>query len=249
MGMGSNSAGERVDLLNPMMDDLPDRDDDFKPVDLIPNSRVSLDMYIPPIGRRRKPSPGDDLDQTKQVQDDIAIQEQAFDLLRNIICGTGSSEMMDYIFKEIGQNELLDILADKLRPRNIQVNNRRDSLQGKSVPIPPQILISVTFVMIHIAAGLPRQRHLLTQHRDLLKCLMGYFDHVNPKVRVNCVWIVTNLTCEDDQVDRTGCQERAIKLRNLGVLDQLKALENDSVLDVRERTKTAQHQIEFLLAV
>lgn len=249
MGMGSNSAGERVDLLNPMMDDLPDRDDDFKPVDPIPNSRVTLDMYIPPTGRRRKPAPGDDLDQTKQVQDDIAIQEQVFDLLRNIICGTGSSEMMDYIFKEIGQNELLDILADKLRPRNIQVSNRRDSLQGKSVPIPPQILISVTFVMIHIAAGLPRQRHLLAQHRDLLKCLMGFFDHGNRQVRVNCLWIVINLTCEDNPNDRTGCQERAIKLRNLGVLEQLIALENDSDRDVKERTKTALHQMQFLLAV
>lgn len=249
MGMGSNSAGERVDLLNPMMEDFPDRDDDFKSVDSIPSSRVSLDMYLPPNGRRRKPAPSDDLDQTTQVQDDIAIQEQGFDLLRNTLCGTGAPEMIDYIFKEIGQNELLDILADKLRPRTIQVSNRRDSLQGKSVPIPPQILISVIYCMIHISAGLPRQKHLLAQHRDLLKCLMPYFNHVNHLVRVNCVWVVINLTCDDQPIDRPSCQERAIKLRNLGVMEQLIALENDSERDVRERTKTALHHMQSLLAV
>lgn len=246
VGMGrANSAGEQVDLLNPV-EDSRGRDEDSKMADSMPTSKMSLDMFLPDASRRRKLALNGDLDQTTQArQDDIVVQEQAFDLLRNVICGPGATEMIDYLFQEIGREEILDSLADKLRSRTIQVPHRRES-GSRTLHVPTEILVSVTFVVIHLAAGLPRHRRLLVDHPDLLRLLMGYFNHHHRDVRTNCVWVVINLTYEDDQSDREGCRERASKLRSLGVMDRLSALLDDPDIDVRERTKTAEHLMNSL---
>ncbi|KAL4804845.1 armadillo-type protein [Aspergillus unguis] len=241
----ANSAGERVDLLNPMDD--RETDEDMKMTDPTPSSKISLDMFLPDATRRRKLALFGDLDQTTQArQDDIAAQEQTLDVLRNVVCGTGAAEMIDYLFKEIGQDLLLDALADKLRPRSIPLPNRRDSPNHRTVQVPNEILVAVTYFIIHIAAGLPWHRELLMSHRDLLRHLMGYFNHSHRDIRTNCVWVVINLTYEDDADDREGCRNRALELRSLGVLERLASLEHDQDLDVRERTKTALHLVKSL---
>ncbi|KAL5335293.1 armadillo-type protein [Aspergillus crustosus] len=243
----ANSAGERVDLLNPVGHKQEADDDDTKMTDSMPSSKISLEMFLPDATRRRKLALHGDLDQTTQArQDDIAVQEQTLDLLRNVVCGSGASEMIDHLFKEIGQDLLLDALADKLRPRSIQLPHRRDSPNHRTLQVPNEILVAVTFFIIHLAAGLPWHRQLLVSHRDLLRYLMGYFHHTHRDVRTNCVWVVINLTYEDDASDHEGCRERAIKLRSVGVLDRLANLEHDPDLDVRERTKTALHLLNSL---
>ncbi|KAF9893566.1 hypothetical protein FE257_010878 [Aspergillus nanangensis] len=242
----ANSAGEQVDLLNPV-EDSQGRDEDSKMADSLPPSKMSLEMFLPDVTRRRKLALHGDIDQSTQArQDDIAVQEQTFDLLRNLICGQGASEMIDHLFKEIGQDVVLDALADKLRPRTIHIPNRRDSTSQKPLQVPTEILVAVTYVIIHLAAGLPWHRQLLVSHRDLLRYLIGYFNHAQRDVRTNCVWVVINLTYEDDSSDRDGCRERAFKLRSIGVIDRLATLEDDPDLDVRERTKTAQHLVNSL---
>lgn len=246
VGMGrANSAGEQVDLLNPV-EDSQERDEDYKMTDTMPTSKMSLDMFLPDASRRRKLALNGDLDQTTQArQDDIVVQEQTFDLLRNIICGPGAFEMIDYLLQAIGQSEILDALADKLRARSIQIPHRRES-GSRTLYVPTEILVSVTFVVIHIAAGLPRHRRLLVEHPDLLRHLMGYFNHAHRDVRTNCVWVVINLTYKDDQSDLEGCRERASKMRLLGMMDRLDSLQGDPDIDVRERTKTAEHLMNSL---
>lgn len=242
----ANSAGEQVDLLNPV-EDTQEPDEDMKMADTLPPSKMSLEMFLPDVSRRRKLALHGDLDQTTQArQDDIAVQEQTFDLLRNLVCGPGASEMIDHLFKEIGQDLILDALADKLRPRTIQVPHKRESSTHRALQVPTEILVAVTYVIIHLAASLPWHRQLLVSHRDLLRYLMGYFEHANRDVRTNCVWVVINLTYEDDSSDRDGCRERAYKLLSVGVMDRLKRLEEDPDLDVRERTKTALHLVRTL---
>ncbi|KAI9376647.1 armadillo-type protein [Aspergillus egyptiacus] len=241
----ANSAGERVDLLNPV--DSNQGDEDLKMTDPMPSSKVSLEMFLPNASRRRKLALNGDLDQSTQArQDDVAVQEQTFDLLRNIVCGPGATEMIDLLFKKIGQDLLLDTVADKLRPRSIQLPHRRESPNHRALQVPTEILVAVTFFIIHLAAGLPWHRQLLVQHRDILRYLTSYFSHSHRDVRTNCVWVVINLTYEDDASDREGCRERALKLRSMGVLDRLSSLENDPDLDVRERTKTALHLLTTL---
>lgn len=267
LGMGrANAVGERIDLLNPM-DSAQDSEDDFKMTtsETMPASRFSLEVFLPNAARRRKLTLNSEMDQTTQArQDDIAVQEQMFDLLRNIICGTGAPEMIDYLLEAIGTTTMLDALADRLRPRNIHLPQQRESTttatptsstttlissSRTSLQVPTEILICVTFFIIHLAAGLPRHRQLLVSHPTLLKHLMSYFNHSKREVRTNCVWIVINLTYEDDQSDRDGCRERATKLRSVGVADRLANLADDPDLDVRERTKTAVHQLNLLSPV
>ncbi|KAI9807520.1 MAG: hypothetical protein M1825_005460 [Sarcosagium campestre] len=59
---------------------------------------------------------------TKAHVEDMAIQEQALDFIRNLTCGTGTIEMIDYVFSRIGQERLFGILASKLRPKVVVVN-------------------------------------------------------------------------------------------------------------------------------
>jgi hypothetical protein len=77
--------------------------------------------------------------------------------------------------------------------------------------------------------------------------MIPLFNHANKQVRVNCVWVVINLTYEDDQSDRASCRGRATKLKHLGVMERLASLQDDGESDVRERTKTALHLMNTLL--
>lgn len=240
-----NSAGEQVDILNPM-EDVSEPAEDFKMTDTMPPSKMSLDMFLPDARRRRRLVLHGSLEQSTQSrQDDIAVQEQTFDLLRNIICGTGANEMLDYLFKEIGQDELLHAVADKLRTRTIQLPHRQDA-SSRSLHVPTEILIAATALIIHIAAGLPRHRQVLMSHSELLQSLTNYFNHSHRDVRANCLWVVINLIYEEDQSDREGCRERADQLKALGVTDRLTSLHDDSDLDIKERTKTAMHLLNSL---
>ncbi|KAJ5216386.1 uncharacterized protein N7498_002793 [Penicillium cinerascens] len=242
-----NSAGEQVDILNPM-EDVGEPSEDFKMTDTMPPSKMSLDMFLPDARRRRRLVLHGNLEQSTQSrQDDIAVQEQTFDLLRNIICGGGANEMIDYLFKELGETELLDALANKLRPRTIQLQHRRES-PTLSLSVPNEILISASAMIIHIAAGLPRHRAVLMSHDNLLRSLTNYFNHSHRDVRANCVWVVINLIYEEDQSDHEGCRARASRLKTLGVTDKLASLQDDSDLDIKERTKTAVHLLNSLLA-
>jgi hypothetical protein len=252
IGMGTpNSVGEQVDLLNPV-DDSHEREaetqEDHRMADTAMPPKANVDMVPTENDRRRKLALNGDLDHTKQARrDDVQVQEQTLDLVRNLICGSGASEMIDFLFQEVGQNDLFDMLADKLRAKPLSGYNRKDPASSKSLPVPPEILCSVTYIMIHLAAGLSRHRQLLVLHPQLLKLMMPLFNHANKQVRVNCVWVVINLTYEDDQSDRASCRERAIKLKALGVMERLASLQDDSESDVRERTKTATHLMNALL--
>lgn len=259
LGMGrANSAGEQVDLLNPMEEDdfnegEGDEEDRVRENDYrngMPSSRMSLDMFLPDAGRQRKLTLNGDLDQTTEArQDDIAVQEQMFDLIRNVACDPGAPEMIDFLFKEIGQYEILDALADKLRPRSIQLPHRRGPSNSHSLNVPTEIIVAVSFVIINIAASRPQYRQKLLDHPDLMRNLAGYFNHANRQVRVNCIWIAINLTDKDEQTDRDRdeCRERALKLKSLGIVERLLPLRDDPDLDVRERVKTAVHQINSLI--
>ncbi|KAJ5917119.1 hypothetical protein N7504_001134, partial [Penicillium tannophilum] len=180
--------------------------------DSMPQSKMSLDMFLPDARRRRRLVMHGNLEQSTQSrQDDIAVQEQTFDMLRNMMCGT-----------EIGQNEFLDALADSLRPRTIQLPHRREP-SNRELQIPQETLLAVSAVIIHIAAGLTRHRQLLLSHPDLLRFLSNYFNHSN------------------SNSDREACRERATRLKALGIVDQVYSLEDDPSLDVKERIKTAMH--------
>ena len=252
----SNAAGEQVDILNATNNlrgtghDASDIEDDLKMVDSIGTlSRFNSDLKQSLNSRRFDQKPdGDVADQLRA--DDLAVQKQGLDFIRNLICGSDSMEMIDFLFDEFGQDKIFEIMISKLRPKLINAFNRER--RGSEIgvrQIQPQtdIVISVCYIIVHIAAGLPRHRQLLISQPDLLKLIVPLFSHTHREVRGCCAWIVINLTWMDDQSDHQNCITRARELVKLGIHEKLEMLESDPELDVRERTKTAMHQINCAL--
>ncbi len=261
-----NAAGEQVDLLNAVEEDSressqdveDDGEEDLKMADSIGAlSRADLDrkLYSHPssgrgpisetaglTGRRRSSQPA--------LTDELAIQQQGLDLIRNLICGTGASHMIEHIFRELGQDKVFEMLAAKLRLRVFNAFNReRRSSENGVRHVPPQtdIIVSVCYIIVHIAAGSTRQRQLLISQTELLKLIVPLFSHPSKDVRACCLWIVINLTWIDDASDNMNCKARARELVKLGVYEKLEHMEHDADLDCRERARTASNQMSTLL--
>jgi hypothetical protein len=188
----------------------------------------------------------------KARKDDIAVQEQGLDFIRNLIGGAGSggtsetTEMIDFLFNALGQDRVFEILASKLRPRVINPFNRRSSSSSETRVIPPQaeIIIAVGYILVHMAASIPRHRQIVISQTELLKLLVPQFNHPSIEVRLALCWLVTNLTWMDDQSDGQACAQRANELKKLGFLSKLEMLEQDNELSVRERAKSALWQMK-----
>ncbi|KAL8750528.1 MAG: hypothetical protein Q9184_006396 [Pyrenodesmia sp. 2 TL-2023] len=247
LAMGTpNAAGEQVDLLN-AIDGLregsrvanEDEEEESRMVDSVGAlSRAS--------GRRNVIGAANQL-----KADDLAVQKEGLDFIRNLICGNDSLEMIDCLFEELGQEKLFEILMSKLRPHLSNAFNRdRRSSENSVRQSPPQadIVTSVCYIMVHLAAGRPWHRQLLISQPDLLRAILPFFAHPSHEVRSACTWIAINLTWTDDQSDQPGCRDRARELYQLGWYRQLEDLKNDPELDVRERVKTALHQISSAMA-
>lgn len=179
------------------------------------------------------------------VEDDTAIQEQLLDLIRNLFCGEKASEIIEYIFIEMGQKDFFDVLLARLRPRNIPGHTRKEN---KSIQPPTGIVVKVMYIIVHIAASLSKYRNLVASNQNLMRQVLTYTTHPNQEVRAQCCWISINLTYEDDPGDHAACKHRAADLQRVGYFTKLKAMENDVELDVRERQKTAYHIMRKLLA-
>lgn len=197
--------------------------------------------------------------QRKARNDDLAIQEQGLDFIRNLIASTSSSlsseapnestEMIDHLFQEVGQDRFFDILTKKLQAKMLHGGPRRGGAGGgpaESRIVYPQtkIIEAVIYNLVHIAASAPRHRALVIAHRAVLELLAGHFASRDKEVRVALCHLVNNLTWQDDEDDARSCAVRAHELRNLGILGRLEQLEADPDLDVRERAKTALWQMK-----
>ena len=266
-----NAAGEQVDLLNAVeedsrassqdVEDGGEGDEDMKMADSIGAlSKAELDGKRHAIPLQSQGRDGRletaafirrNIDQRNLgMSDELAIQKQGLDLLRNLLCGAGAADMIDYVFRELGQDKLFEMLATKLRPRVFNAFNReRRSSENGVRHVQPQneIILSICYIVVHIAAGDPRQRQLLIAQTELLKLIIPLFNHTNFEIRSCCVWICINLTWRDNASDELNCKERARQLAKLGVYEKLEQMENDPELDVRERSKTASHQMASLL--
>ena len=257
-----NAAGEQVDLLNAIDEDSressPDRDDagDLKMADSVGAlSKTDLNSKTHLYSRHQSNGNTGSLSKitdwrSSSLSDELAIQVQGLDVLRNLICGEGAAAMIDFVFQELGQAPVFEMLASKLRPKVFNAFNRerRSSENGvRHVQPPTEIVIATCYVLVHLAAGNSRQRQLLVAQSELLKLIVPLFNHPDAHVRANCIWVCTNLTWVDDASDSPNCKSRARELANLGLYEKLEQMEHDPELDVRERAKTATHQMSSLL--
>lgn len=188
----------------------------------------------------------------KARKDDIAVQEQGLDFIRNLIGGAGqggtaeTTEMIDFLFDALGQERVFEILASKLRSKVVKPSDRRSTSPSETRVIPPQseIITAVGYILVHMAASEPRHRQLVIAQTELLKLLVPQFNHPSVEVRLALCWLVTNLTWMDDANDGQACAQRASELKKLGFLTKLEMLEHDPELNVRERAKSALWQMK-----
>ncbi|TAQ85171.1 hypothetical protein B7494_g6500 [Chlorociboria aeruginascens] len=187
----------------------------------------------------------------KARNDDIAVQEQGLDFIRNLIGGSGhganseTTEMIDFLFNALGQDRVFEILASKVKPKVINPFSRRShSAETKLIPPQSEIISSVGWILVHMAASVPRHRQLVIAQTNLLKILVPQFNHPSSEVRLSLCWLVTNLTWVDDTSDTRACVQRANELKQLGFLEKLEMLEQDPELNVRERAKSALWQMK-----
>ena len=250
-----NAAGEQVDLLNAVEDSFRESsqafedngDEDLNMVDSIGVlSRSHSDYRCSPLLGRQPDLRANEVETIKSHD----IEREGLDLLRNILAGPAAHEMIDHIFRELGQDKLFELLANKLRPRVLNAFNRErrsSEIAVGQIQPPTKIIISVLYIIVHIAAGLPRHRQLLVSQSELLKLVVPLFTHSDPEVRSPCAWIVINASWLDSSVDLPNSRSRARELVKLGFYEQLEAIASDPSLDVRERTRTALTQMANLL--
>lgn len=194
--------------------------------------------------------------------DDLAIQEQGLDFIRNLIgrpYSGGSTDtteapdaitdVVDYLFSALGQDRLFEILASKLRSRVIHPFSRRTPSAGREPKIfhpRARIVHAVIYILVHIAASIPRHRQLVISQQDLLRLVGQQSNSKDREVRLALCHLIINLTwgAEGDS-DAAALAQRARDLRNMGFHTKMEALRHqDRDLDVRERAKMAAWQLE-----
>jgi hypothetical protein len=194
----------------------------------------------------------------KARSDDLAIQEQGLDFVRNFIgrpesCATAegpneTTEMIDYLFLELGQDRLFEILASKLRSKVLHPFSRRAPVSGRETRVlHPQskIIVAVICVLVHMAASTSEHRQLVIAQTELLKLLAQQANSKDRSVRASLCHLVINLTWQEDNTEAHACAQRAHELKKLGFYAKMETLKHqDRDLDVRERAKTAAYQIE-----
>lgn len=197
-----------------------------------------------------------ELSPTRKVRDDdLAVQEQGLNFVRNLIGPIASTtdsardhaEMIDHLFDTLGQDRFFEIMHSKLQLKYLHPFGRRFSNNHRdSRVLYPQarIVSAVVYILVHIAASVPRHRQILISQTKLLTDLGKQFQSKDKEVRVSLCHLITNLTWRDDPDDEDSSRQRAGELKKLGLLTKLETLESDDgELDVRERAKAAIYQI------
>ncbi|KXT04544.1 hypothetical protein AC578_8724 [Pseudocercospora eumusae] len=257
-----NAAGEQVDILNPSTMDVDEQpaypseamDEDDEDGEVLYDEassthyqssslRSTLACGSPAFNRQRYLASIREMEQNDEYtarRDEIAIQGQALDFVRNLINGDDCAALSDHLMLQIGSSKVYDLLREKLSPISRAMSN------GRAVYNPTELVLSTIHVVIHLANASPKHRQMLIAQKPLLQAMLPHFNHLDHRVRVMCVWAVNSLTWIEEDGDRKDARQRSSELRNLGIEQAVKGLANDPNLDVRERVKTAMRQFETL---
>jgi hypothetical protein len=277
VGLSSfNAAGEQVDLLIPssmdvdeptrrsLDDEIEEDDDDDGEImydefsnthyqasqvrsTLAPTSAFNTKKHLYTV-RELEENPA-----LQARRDDVAVQEQALDILRNLFHGDECADMVEHVFRELGHQKIFDLLTAKLAPlpasqrqQSTTTSNSGTTSIGRNIYNPTELILSTVHVITHIANGAPHHKQLLIAQRPLLQAWLPHFNHAEAKVRVTCTWAVNSLTWIEDESDRTGARLRAQELRAVGIEAAVRGLAQDPDLDTKERVRTALRQMESL---
>ena len=262
-----NAAGEQVDLLNPSTMDLDEpveetdlggQDEDGEVMFDESSSthyqssqlRSTIERGQQGFNSNRYLSTVREMEQNPTLQarrDDIAVQEQALDFIRNLISPEDGAFMVEHLLTQVGSSKLFDILIAKLSPLPGSARLTGNHNNARQVYNPTPIILSSIHIINHVSNAAARHKQLLIAQKPLLSAWLPHFNHANRQVRVICVWAVISLTWIEDDSDRKEARQRALELRLCGVESAVRSLQHDPDLDVKERVKTAVRQFDLLL--
>jgi hypothetical protein len=289
LGMGTpNAAGEQVDILNAVDDPHMDVDEEAsspEDEDTMTDSIASMRRHqhhgsrytsATNIRDRLQQIKNDEQDQRlNSERDDIRMQEQALDFLRNFTAEEkASGEMIDHLLKSFGHSRFFELLDAKLRAKGTSaipgpsqpratglrsvgggadtsgywsnLSLTREAGNWASYP-PTELIASTLWILVHLANGRPQHRSLLISQSQLMQHVLPLLSHPRRDVRLPCAWFINNLTWVEDHGDEPASRERAQSLRQLGFEEGARLLGRDTDLDIRERAKTAVEQMGKLL--
>ncbi|KAK4580516.1 hypothetical protein LTR86_000719 [Recurvomyces mirabilis] len=253
-----NAAGEQVELLNPStmdVDEPAEHDEDGEVMYDESSSthyqasqlRSTLSASSSTFNSRQYLSSVREQEQNpilRAKQDDVAVQEQSLDFVRNLLNGEDCATMLDHLLQQIGSNKLFELLTAHLAP--LPSSARLTGSHGRHVYGPSCLIYSTISILTHIANAMPRHKQMLIAQRTLLKTWLPHFTHQDRKVRAACLWTVNSLTWIENDGDRRDARQRAEQLRSVGIEAAARALTADADMDVKERAKTAVRQFDQL---
>ncbi|KAG5366614.1 hypothetical protein CJU89_1050 [Yarrowia sp. B02] len=196
------------------------------------------------------------------VDPDIEVQEQAHELIRNLMMK--QANFVEVFFSQVEAREFTQLLENKIDviarqhtetvAENTATHSSSQIKLAKTViekrQVYTRMLIAIIYTLAHVAAGPEEFRFMLVEQESLLLKVAEFTDHRHYDVRTACAWLVINLTYVDNSNDRElreGAKRRARALAKLGYKEKLEARLRDPTLDVAERTKNALIALEWLL--
>ncbi|XP_065867128.1 uncharacterized protein [Euphorbia lathyris] len=152
---------------------------------------------------------------------DPSVQVQALALVRNLVDGCIST--VEYVFTENGI--ILDAVGRQLEKA------LRD-----------EIAIQGMYVLGNVASGNEFHKEAVMHQlfpqvdNETKSFIINFLRSNDSQLRTAAVWAVVNLTFPSSP----GAFDRFIKLQNAGIIPQIRAMANDSCLDLRVRTVIGQ---------
>ncbi|XP_071706361.1 uncharacterized protein [Rutidosis leptorrhynchoides] len=150
-----------------------------------------------------------------------SVQEQALALVCNLVNGPVNS--IDYVFTDDG----------------IILNAVGRQLWSASKP---EVLVQGMYVLCNIASGKDFHKEAVMQqllpqpnNNETQSIMVKLLQSDVAQLRTAAVWTIINLTIATG----AGALARVVKLRNAGIVSQLKNMANDPCLDVKLRVRSA----------
>ncbi|KAK9078543.1 hypothetical protein SSX86_002600 [Deinandra increscens subsp. villosa] len=149
------------------------------------------------------------------------VQEQALGLICNLV--NGPVDSIEYVFTE-------DALLLNAVGRQVWSSSK------------PEVLIQGMYVLCNVASGKEFQKEAVmcqilpeSSKNDTQSIMVTMLQSDVAQLRTAAVWTIVNLTIPTG----AGALARVVKLRNAGIVSQLKNMANDPCLDVKLRVRTA----------
>ncbi|XP_059315265.1 uncharacterized protein LOC132065757 isoform X1 [Lycium ferocissimum] len=151
---------------------------------------------------------------------EACVQEQALAMVRNLV--DGPLDSIQHVFTE-------DALLLRAVGRQLQSATKAE------------VFIQAMYVFTNVASGNEVHKEAIMQElfppsaNDSESIMFKFLHSDDSRLRTAAVWALVNLTFPSS----SGAFGRVMKLRNAGIVSQLKNMVNDPCLDVKLRVRTA----------